>query len=154
MRPGDRLLCCFIENHLAGNTFSEWPLHSTIVPWFRSSAATRELADALKARLASTSPFKIVIGGEAGFGYHGRKLVNLIESPTPLEYIEKEFREILHARDAWIVDETTKIQRQFLPHVTVLGSNRVHAGDTINCSSLYIVEQKGDYKETVGSIYL
>jgi len=41
MLPGDRLICAFVSERKVGATFRLWPLHVTIVPWFRLNAATR-----------------------------------------------------------------------------------------------------------------
>lgn len=154
MLPGDRLLCAFLENRPAGNTFTDWPLHVTIIPWFRAEVTSDELAGIIKQKLASTGSFTYVVAGEAGFGYKRRKLVNLIVQPSPLDDIEKYARSILHAHKAWIVDETTKIPRAFRPHITALKTGRAHEGDSFLCDTLYIVEQKGDYKEIMSKIIL
>jgi len=154
MIPGDRLICAFIENRPNGDTFMEWPLHATIVPWFRLDMATSELATKIMQKLSAIEPFMVTVGGEAGFGHRGRKVVNLIETPSPLETIERLARRLLHDHDAWLVDETTKRQHGFRPHVTRQKSGRVQEGGTFTIENLYIVEQKGEYKEVVGRIDL
>lgn len=154
MLPGDRLLCAFLENRSAGETFTDWPLHVTIIPWFRAEVASDELANIIKQKLASMSSFMYTVAGEAGFGYKGRKLVNLIVQPSPLDSIEKYVRSVLHEQRAWIVDETTEATRTFRPHITSLKTGRVHEGDSLLCDTLYIVEQKGEYKEIVSRIDL
>lgn len=153
MVPGDRLLCIFIQNQLE-NDFQQWPLHITIVPWFRTDISTKLLIQRLNDNLSDLTSFEITIAGETSFGYKGRKQVNLIEMPSPLEQIERIMRDILHEANSWLVDETTKLKRQFLPHVTMQGSHRVHEGDRYLVETLYIVEQKGDYKAVVGPVAL
>ncbi|HSH18260.1 MAG TPA: 2'-5' RNA ligase family protein [Candidatus Saccharimonadales bacterium] len=155
MLPGDRLLCVFLDERPAGDSFTDWPLHITIVPWFRTAVPTNELTAHMKERLNSVTPFTFIVGGEAGFGFKGRKLVNLVEQPSPLDTIERQTRNLLHEHEAWLVDETTKKRRSFRPHVTVQKSGRVHEGDTFLCNALYIVEQKGGgHKEISARIEL
>jgi 2'-5' RNA ligase len=154
MVPGDRLLCAFVENRKAADTFKDWPLHITIVPWFRAGVSNKQLSDELNSGLKDVHPFTVNVDGEAKFGYRGRKLVHLIETPSPLEAVEQKARELLHRHDAWIVDETTKIRRPFRPHVTSQKSGGLQGGDTFVCDALYIIEQKGDYKEIMSKINL
>lgn len=153
MIPGDRLLCMFITQPET-MVFTDWQPHITIVPWFRTDSSSEQLATKLMQKLSSLEQFSVTVGEEARFGYHGRKLVNLIELPSPLQTIDQKFRTLLHELDSWIVDETTKVRREFKPHVTVLKTGRAHQGSTFVCSSLYIVEQKGEYKEIVSRIEL
>jgi len=154
MIPGDRLICLFIDDFKAGQTFHDWPLHITIVPWFRTQPTTGVLSIAIQEKLAGIEPFTANIGEEAGFGHKGKKLVNLVDLPSPLQKIEHIARDVLHAAGSWIVDETTQQKRPFRPHVTVQGSNRLHKGDTVACKTLYIVEQQGEHKEIVDKIIL
>lgn len=154
MIPGDRLICVFVQDQGAGARFKDWPLHSTIVPWFRSEVSSDSLASEVKASLEGAGAFVAAAGGEAGFGRKGQKQVNLIETSSPLEDIEQKVRRLLHGHGVWIADETTKVRRPFRPHVTVQKSGRVHRGDTWSVKKLYIVLQKGDYKEIVSIIDL
>ncbi len=154
MQPGDRLVCAFLENRETGETFTDWPLHITIVPWFRTEVTSDVLAEEMQAAMRDIEPFEAVAGGEAGFGYKGQKLVNLILTPSSLEDIEKAVREVLHGHNAWMVDETTKIRRVFRPHVTKNTSGRVYEGDVFPINSIYIIEQKGVRKEITGKISL
>lgn len=154
MLPADRLICTFLGNLPVGKTFKDWPLHVTVIPWFRTAVTSQALSRHIKQKLIPMVPFPLLVDGEAGFGYKGRKLVNLIAQPSPLDDIEREARNILHEHGAWIVDETTMQRRVFRPHVTAHKSGRAHEGDVYTCDALYIIEQKGDYKEIVSTILL
>jgi 2'-5' RNA ligase len=154
MRPGDRLFCCFIDPHAEGEVFKEWPLHITLIPWFRTGVSSSELCQETQTLMAGIGPFDAITGGEAGFGRGGTKLVNLIELPSPLQDIEIALWRMLKSHDTWIVDETVKFERTFRPHVTVQKNSRRVKGDIVRCDSLYIIEQKGDYKEIVSRIHL
>lgn len=154
MNPGDRLVVVFIEPATVGDTFKQWTLHVTIVPWFRTEATTEELAHEWATKLTGTAPFEVSLGGEEGFGFKGKKLVNLIEGPSPLFGIHDIVRRSLKGRHAWMVDETTKKRRPFRPHVTHQGTLRLQEGDTFRCDKLHIIEQKGAYKEITGEVRL
>jgi 2'-5' RNA ligase len=150
MQPGDRLICAFVDRLPAGSEFKQWPLHVTIVPWFRVGA--EELAAELKAALAGIRAFEARVGRETTMGKD--KMVNLILPAEQFEDIEFSVRSTLKRHDAWLVDETTKQKRSFKPHVTAQKDARVHEGDSFWCDRLYIIEQKGSHKEIVAEIPL
>jgi 2'-5' RNA ligase len=152
MKPGDRLVCAFVDQLPVGTDFKEWPLHVTIVPWFRADVSSYALARGIKTALSGISPFEIRVDGEAVFGRD--KTVNLIEQPTPLNDIESQVRSVLKNHNAWLVDESTKKKRPFKPHVTAQKSARLNEGEGFLCDRLYIVEQKGDHKSIEAEIPL
>ena len=153
MIPGDRLLCVLVRPLEQGAEFKDWPLHITIVPWFRTDTSTETLAGELRQALQEQKPFLITVDGEAHFGRR-RKPVNLIMLPSPLTDLETAARQLLRSHDAWMVDETTKVKRPFRPHITAQKSVQPREGDRIMCDNLYIIEQKGDHKEVVVCIQL
>lgn len=154
MIPGDRLVCVFAEPHEPGDCFLTWPLHITVVPWFRAEIGSDALAAAIGKHVASITPFVVTMGSEAHFGRQGRKLVSLVELPSPLETLERQVRAVLRTYDAWIVDETTKRRQPFRPHVTAQGDERLFHGDSFVCDQLYIVEQLGGTKTVAGAVRL
>lgn len=154
MVPGDRLVVVFVEQKQVGDTFKTWPLHITIVPWFRAETSSDELAAEICEGLADLEPFKAIVAGTAGFGRGGRKPVNLIQEPTFLSEVEQTVRNVLKRCASWLVDETTKIKRTFRPHVTHQGAEQVYEGDILMINRLYIIEQKGGYKEIAATVSL
>src|SRR5690348_4767850 len=118
MVPGDRLVCVLLQPLEPGTAFHRWPLHITIVPWFRSTADTKALTESLRDALQSRAAFTIAANGAARFGRGGAKHVRLVKLPSPLMDIERVVRDLLHNRQAWLVDETTRVRREYKPHVT------------------------------------
>lgn len=153
MLPGDRLICLFVSPLATGYQFGRWPLHVTVVPWFRTNKATDEIAD-IMASVVAWGPLRLIAGEETGFGYRGRKRVTLLQGSSELESIEQKVRTLLHNYKALIVDETTKKRGPFRPHVTHQQGKSLSKGDIFVCNSLYIVEQKGDYKQITATINL
>lgn len=153
MIPGDRLYCALVESLKVGDTFTNWPLHVTLVPWFRTDISSARLSSDIQRRLQAIKPFTVSVAGEERFGAK-RRTVNLVAEPTLLVDIEHIARGQLYELGAWIVDETTEVRQAFRPHVTEQAATRLHAGDIFRCDALYIVEQKGDYKEIVSRVML
>lgn len=139
MRPGDRLWCAFIEPQNSGDSFNAWPLHVTLVPWFRVAAPNDVLAAATQQAIAGVDPFTFTIGQETMFGHNASKGANIVKPPTPFSDLERRLRLLLAERGAWIIGG----HRTYRPHVTVQAARRVHAGEHYWCDACYLVEQKG-----------
>jgi 2'-5' RNA ligase len=154
MLPDDRLVCGFIRPIAVGDSFQTWPLHITVVPWFRLPDLTVSIVVGLTEALTPIAPFRATATAEALMGPRHNRPVALLAEPTPFQDIEQRVRNYLHKKRAWLVDETTKIQRPFRPHVTVQQIDQLLIGDSFATDSIYIVEQKGDYKQVVGEIKL
>lgn len=153
MIPGDRLVCAFVRPQTTGMQFKKWLLHVTIVPWFRLEDESADIAGGLEQALKTISPFEARVDGAAKFGPRRRE-VSLVKQPTGLNEVEAKVRGYLHKKRAWLVDETTKRRYDFRPHVTMQGDEKLQDGDTFWVDRLYIVEQKGDYKEIVAEVNL
>lgn len=150
MKPGDRLVCAFVE--LPAKQFKGWPLHVTIVPWFRTGISSEQLKAELESCLGNIEPFGVAAAETKPFGH--RKQANLIAPPTPFMEIERRVRIVLKRHDAWLVDETTREKRPYSPHVTVQPAARLNSGDIFACDKLYIIEQLGDSKRITSTIEL
>lgn len=154
MKPGDRLVAAFVSSQEVGTAFSAWPLHITIVPWFRLPDETRAITEGLAKALSHMVPFEAAGGETAMFGPRKNRPATLIVRPTPFVAIERKIRNYLLKKRAWLVDETTKRHFDFRPHVTVQNEQKLSAGEVFVCDRLYIVEQKGGNKEIVGEVML
>lgn len=153
MLPGDRLICTFVTEQSAGSIFTDWPLHITIVPWFRLDISSTQLAKQLKKHYIGSNTFKVNVLDKVQFGYRKPKVVNLVTAPELMK-LEGQTRRLLHAHKAWVVDEADKTRHGFRPHVTVLSTGRVHEGDSFSCDRLYIVSQHGNFKQVDSVVML
>jgi len=154
MLPGDRLVCAFVEAHGTREQFAHWFLHVTIVPWFRLDDPSDAIATGLKRALCDIGPFEVTVMDRVMFGPRKNRPALLVTQPTQLTVIERKVRNYLHKKRAWLVDETTKRRYEFRPHVTAQDNASPNAGDSFRCDRLYIVEQKGDYKEIISEVPL
>lgn len=154
MLPDDRLVCAFVRPRAVGDTFRTWPLHVTIVPWFRLPVVTDRLVDGLAEAMKPISAFTSTAVAETMLGPRHNRPALLLAEPTPFRDIEERVRTYFHKKRAWLVDETTKKPRSFRPHVTLQKDDRLVSGHQFMTDRLYIVEQKGDYKQVVGEVRL
>lgn len=148
MLPGDRLVCAFVKPQAVGVTFQKWLLHVTIVPWFRLADGSEAIAAGLTRALAGMKPFEARAAEATLFGPHKNRPAMLLAQPSSFDEIEAKVRSYLHKKRAWLVDETTKRRYEFRPHVTAQGEQSVTTGQIFHCDRLYIVEQKGDYRQS------
>lgn len=153
MLPGDRLVCAFVKPQKVDVEFKEWPLHVTVVPWVRLNEPSKQIAEGLQRALITIKPFHAKAGDEVTMGPKERR-ARLLELPTPFTGIEQKVRNYFHKKRAWLVDETTKRRYEFRPHVTVQQTKELAEDKTFRVGKLYIVEQKGDYKQVMAEISL
>jgi 2'-5' RNA ligase len=152
MQPGDRLICTLVRPISVNDTFITWPLHVTIVPWFRVDDTTNRIKVGLMRALSPISSFTATGGETTHFGPRHNRPAVLIVEPTPFHAVEQRVRTYLHKKRAWLVDETTKRPHTFRPHVTLQKNDQLQVGEAFQCDRVYIVEQKGDHKAVVGEV--
>jgi len=87
MLPGDRLLCLLLDGGQPGDRFRHWPLHVTIMPWFRLPDSSAQLARGLTRALQAVPAITVAADGVAYFGPRRRK-VRLLEESSVLRGIE------------------------------------------------------------------
>lgn len=151
MQPGDRLICAFEKPPELGGRFSEWPLHVTVLSWFRCSLPSSRLARLLELNLKGFEPFRLEVGNEAQFGPRQNVLVNLVKTSPQLDAVEEITRLALENSD---IQFASKQFSKYRPHITVQERARLRAGDNFIVRQLSIIEQKVDYKEVVGAARL
>lgn len=147
-------MCAFVEPQTVGTQFKTWLLHVTIVPWFRLDDGSAAIARGLEKALQTITPFEVIADGEALFGPKKNRPVRLLQASEPLAQTEAKVRTYLHKKRAFLLDETTRKHYSFRPHVTMQGDLLLPEGTVFHINQLYIVEQKGDYKEIVSEIRL
>lgn len=147
MIPGDRLVCLFIGDK-PKNKFTHWPLHLTLVPWFRLNLQSPELVNLLHRKLINLKPMTLTYMGRSLLG--NKRNVTMIEATPKLNQLEKIIRQTLKEAEAWLVDESTRKKRNFLPHVTDQKNISFPTNEPIICQRVFLVEQFGRYKQVVG----
>lgn len=150
MKPGDRLIVSFVESREIGERFSDWPMHVTIWAWFRSDVTNNTLAESLYKATKNIASFEATVGPEDKFG-GGKVLVNVIEQSDSFQKLYTKVESVL---GSFFVEHLSHKYPMYRPHVTVQKHERLHEGDTLSVEKISIVEQKGDYKEVVGEVYL
>lgn len=126
----------------------------TIVPWFRLGEPSEQIGAGLSRAFVAIKPFEAQVGDMAMFGPKKNRQARLLQAVAPFSSLEQKVRSYLHKKQAWLVDETTKRRQEFRPHVTLQKTSELAEGERFQVARLYIVEQKGDYKEVMVEIPL
>lgn len=89
-----------VEKRPEGNIFlrkrADWPLHVTLVPWFKiTDDAQKALLAALQTYAASKSPFTLHVGEEEQFGATKDVPVNLLVEQTPVLQLHNELMAVV-----------------------------------------------------------
>lgn len=135
-RDGDRMIAGFVHPVQVGDTFTEWPLHVTIVSWFRTTLSTSQLDAVLAEAYKGVEPFVTTVGPEAYFGPLRSTLVNLITLPNQFTEL---FNRTMQVVNRHAIKMVAKPHNPYRPHVTVHKHGRVHEGQTISCDRLYVI---------------
>lgn len=150
MQPRDLLVGVFIEKFDVGDTFEEWPLHVTLVPWFRLETAKEQFIRKLKKELAPIKPFTDTAGEREIFS---KREANVLD--------KRKWQTLHEAVLACVYNTAEPAARQFRfvaeafqPHVTVQPDGGLRAGESVEADVVYVVEQRGDYKQVVETINL
>lgn len=149
MKSDDKLICAFVESVVVGQRFEDWPLHITIVPWFKIVSSEEDFFSCIEQSMQDQKPFMSKVGKEKRFAaWQFNMLIN------------DEWK-LLHERSLKCVNKNARstaplrfIGRYYRPHVTAQKNKRLYAGDIFTCNRLSVVEQKGAYHEVVREVYL
>lgn len=156
---GDRVIVSLLQPLARGEQFGKWPLHLTLMPWFRSNLGGFELQKVIATSLEGLEPFSATMGGMAHFGFNDQVPVRVVETPNGFEAIHARLLATFQAHPEIHVLDTEHVGPQFRAHVTVHGYEPLREGDLIACNDLQIVKLAaihpgGSTKEVEGEIDL
>lgn len=145
------MVCAFVEPQAIGALFKrvEWPLHVTIVPWFRLKVSQEQFIQTLQKELSGYRPFKTEVT-RPGHSHSGLRRLSLLKKES-WQPIHETVLEIV-LRHATMAVPLTFAHQHYRPHVTYQKHAHLNTGDTFTCDRLYIVEQKSDYKQITAEI--
>lgn len=131
----DYLAVCMLEPIEVGTQFTQWPLHMTIVPWFKAPDLTA-VEEKLKPIAAEHRPFDVEVGERAYFGPRGKLPVMRIENIPELQSLHED---ILRAvtESGWHM-EGRYTGQHYTPHVTQKGGS--DAQGKLHFENFYIAE--------------
>lgn len=147
------LLAFFVDKKAVGNTFINWPLHITIIPWF----FVHDI-DTLDAKINRISKkfFKLSVTGRELTKY-GERTVCLVSNEYTLQQIHRAVYTTLQMLNARFID-TRYFGDNYTPHITWQESEKYLIGDVFDAAGFYLVKrhkdkQTGRYIKTIAQEY-
>lgn len=130
-------------------------LHLTIVPWFVTEAAEKDIIDSFFSTFSGHAPLELQVGPRDEFNYKRRIPINLIElSPMLLKLHMDALNWIKSLEGRWAV-ENPHVAEEFVPHIRRRQARNVKAGDALNITSLSLVKARrrgDDYREVAAKV--
>lgn len=133
------MLAILVAPYKAGDSFQLWPLHITLVPWFKVSDVG-SLKRQLKSLLAARPAFQVQVGEAQRWR---SRSVYIINASTELLKLHNR----LLAVTAEHVVQPTKFKfvgPHFKPHITLNKSGKLKANQTLAVDRVYLIETKAE----------
>ncbi len=143
MQAGACILVAMIDPAHAPRQFQRtrlgWPLHVTLVPWFTVQNVT-DLQHRLHSIIAQETSFIAETGEDTFFGAQHDTPVSLIANRQPFVLLHNVLLELLDDIGAHFVASQLWLRREYRPHVTHHGSDRLHPGYMFPVETVTLVQ--------------
>lgn len=149
-----QLVCAFVEDQAVGTKFEriDWPLHVTVVPWFRLPKADTGFVPELARELQQHDAFTAVVDRQSRTRYFGDRRVSVMES-TPWQPLHQATLEVVRHHAGTLLARTF-IGSSYRPHVTFQKHGHLEPADQFACDALYVVEKRKDMREVIHKLPL
>jgi 2'-5' RNA ligase len=111
----DFLVVCMLAPIEVGTQFTQWPLHMTLVPWFKASDE-KTVQEIVQNATSVHHPFSVTIGERAYFGPAGKLPVLKIVNTPDLQSLHESVLQAV--KDAGLQIEGRYTGDNYSPHVT------------------------------------
>lgn len=136
---GDYVLVSLLQPLRAGEQFRKWPLHVTILPWFRTHLDPHELQALLQEHTRGVDAFTAMMGATAQFGYHDQVPVRVVNEPNDFRKLHNHLFEALSHDERILFLDTSHCGPHFKAHITLHHAEPLREGDLITCNELQLV---------------
>jgi hypothetical protein len=138
------MVCHMLEKAPEGFQFSEWPLHLTVVPWFRvEEGALLNTLLAIEATAKKVGSFAIKAKGDAWYGPKGDVPVTEVEDTTGGKLVKLHLgllQGIQHSGGTIL--DLTYTGESYSPHVSLTkNGSSLQRDRVIHCSNITVVEK-------------
>ncbi|MEM9336353.1 MAG: 2'-5' RNA ligase family protein [Patescibacteria group bacterium] len=131
---------CEIEPLEEGHhyAYKDFPLHCTLVHWFKTESNHEVVGQVLSPVLKSTAPFRITSLTQALFGKDQNIPVHKIKKTNEILTLHKRLIQALKVTDPtytipWLGDS-------YEPHVTDIEDRALRQGESFNVTRVYLAE--------------
>lgn len=121
----------------------EWPLHVTLLPWFEVLDAEGFMHD-LNRLVPQEQSFIAEVGEDALFGPNRDVPVSLIKNREPFAIMHYFLLTILEKHDGVFSASSNWTKKDYTPHVTHHGDERLHPGESFRVNNVAVVKLLND----------
>jgi 2'-5' RNA ligase len=132
------LLAVLLDPLEKGEQFVRWPLHITLIPWFRTALPERQILFDIQAVCEAFEPFGARGVSREQFGWRGTRAVTALASPD-LHDLHRALLERLK-NGPYQLQQDKHIGDSFQPHVTKKGNAELKPGHEIAVDRIYLVK--------------
>lgn len=131
------LLAFMLEPLEKGDQFIGWPLHITLVPWFRSNFGSEHVARDIEATILGTDRLTVRGITRSMLGRQRNVPVTDVVS-SDLHDLHRKLLTVFD-NDAYTLSDSKYTGANYRPHVTKKGNKELKPGHEIEIDSLYLV---------------
>lgn len=137
LRAKRQIIVAGLEPLEVGSTFTKWPLHITLLPWFRARKQ-KDLVSAIEQVVHEQRPLIVLLGETALFGKNRDKIVRLAQPEDELRSLHVLLMDAVCDMGA-VLEDMSFVSYKYKPHVTVAYEEPV--SDTFKIQSVALVSQ-------------
>ncbi len=136
-----------------GATFKPHLLHLTIIPWFVTELAEKEVVDSFYESFSTEKPFEITISEVDEFKHKRKILVNLIHSSPEARHLHQETLKWFDGLGARWAVQNPHVGPEYIPHIRRRQGYNLLEGQKIRIASLSLITatRRGDELRTVAA---
>jgi len=137
----EHLIVVSLEPLAHGEAFVDWPLHTTIVPWFSvEDGREKDLDSLLKEISGRHKPVVAKIGEVAMFGPRKDVPVNIVLPSRELTELHLDVFETLEG-NGFPVHQTEYCGENYRPHISHQAEKKIYDGAEVRMSKLALIKQ-------------
>ena len=134
-------LAFVLEPTMVGSTFSRWPFHMTVLPWFDAEGRDSVVHEIIERYIEGLGPINTTIGENEDFGAEGHIPACLVEKTSDIQTLHDNLFNTV--RDAGMTFKNPEHcgGDSYRPHIThQRGKKGYIKGDQVILSSLELIK--------------
>jgi 2'-5' RNA ligase superfamily len=133
----DYILVALLDDCQVNDTFAQWPLHVTLVPWCQP-VHLQKFTDDIEVAASKYTQIDSVVGEQKTWGPN---TVNVVERVPKLHELHNELLGLVRSHGELLINEQYT-GMNYTPHVTHQKSLSAVEGSSITLSTIYLIDRQ------------
>lgn len=139
------ILVALLDDFQPDDSFAQWPLHVTLVPWFKP-LDLKQFTKELKGKAGDYRQITSTVGEQRIWGPH---TVNIIDRVPMLQELHAELLALVRMHGRLLINEQYTGEN-YTPHITHQGAVSAMEGHMVTLGTIYLISRPaGGGKKTV-----